>query len=334
MKNLRKKFEYLKGELNEDVDCTESSGSDNESEEEVKEVKKRPIKQRAGVSAEVFGENNKKGDFKPPVIAKSEETKTKLRTRLLQAFMFNALEEGELKVVIDAIEEVKATPGTEIITQGDAGDCMYVLEAGSLECTKIFKPGDAPTKLKTYVPGEGFGELALLYNAPRAATITATVDSTVWKLDRGTFNHIVKDAAQRKREKYDSFLQSVPILQSVDPYERSKLGDAVKEEKFKKQDYIIRQGQSGDKFYFINSGTAIATKNVPGSSEETKVMDYESGAYFGERALLTNDVRAANIIATADEVVCLTLERDIFVRLLGPLDEILKRNMEQYKKYA
>ena len=109
--------------------------------------------------------------------------------------MFNALETAELEVVIDAIEEVKAAPSTEIITEGDAGDCMYVLESGSLDCTKVLKPGQAPTKLKTYVPGEGFGELALLYNAPRAATITATVDSIVWKLDRGTFNHIVKDAA-------------------------------------------------------------------------------------------------------------------------------------------
>lgn len=73
---------------------------------------------------------------------------------------------------------------------------------------------------------------------------------------------------------------------------------------------------------------------MTGSAEEQKVMDYESGAYFGERALLTNDVRAANIIATSDEVVCLTLERDTFIRLLGPLDEILKRNMDQYKKYT
>ena len=176
---------------------TDESDQDDESdEEEVKAPVKRPVKQRAGVSAEVFGEHNKKEDFTPPVVPKSEETKEKLRTRLLQAFMFNALEESELKVVVDAIEEVKAEPGNEIITQGDAGDCMYVLESGSLECTKVFKPGQPPTKLKTYVPGEGFGELALLYNAPRAATITATVESVVWKLDRGTFNNIVKDAAQ------------------------------------------------------------------------------------------------------------------------------------------
>lgn len=47
---------------------------------------------------------------------------------------------------------------------------------------------------------------------------------------------------------------------------------------------------------------------------------------------MTSDVRAASIIATSD-VTCLSLERDTFMRLLGPLDDILKRNMEQYKKY-
>ena len=56
--------------------------------------------------------------------------------------MFTALEPKELAVVVDAIEEVKATPGTKIITEGDAGDCMYVLESGSLECTKVFKAGE------------------------------------------------------------------------------------------------------------------------------------------------------------------------------------------------
>lgn len=158
-------------------------------------MKKRPIKQRAGISAEVYGEFNKKEDFAPPVFPKSEEAKQVLKKKLLQAFMFNALEEAELAIVLDAIEEVRAKAGEKVITEGDQGDCMYVLNTGALACTKVFAGTTEPKHLKDYVPGEGFGELALLYNAPRAATITATQDSTLMKLDRGTFNHIVKDAA-------------------------------------------------------------------------------------------------------------------------------------------
>ena len=118
----------------------------------------------------------------------------------------------------------------------------------------------------------------------------------------------------------------------MDAYERSKLGDAVQEEKFSAGDYIIRQGAAGDRFFMVSEGSAIATK-LQADGTQKQVMDYKKGMYFGERALLNDDVRAANVIAQSD-VVCLTLERETFKRLLGPLDVILKRNMEEYKKFA
>ena len=200
IKNMHLKIEDLKSRLknNPDAHSATESSAEEDSEEEVEIVQKKEAskKQRAGVSAEVFGQYNKKEDFVPKVIAKTPETKAKLTTRLLQAFMFNALEQKELNIVIDAIEEVKIAAGENVIAQGDQGDCMYVLESGSLDCTKVFPGKSEPTFLKTYQPGEGFGELALLYNCPRAATITAKSDSVVWRLDRDTFNNIVKDAAQ------------------------------------------------------------------------------------------------------------------------------------------
>ena len=169
----------------------------------------------------------------------------------------------------------------------------------------------------------------MLYNAPRAATITSKSDYVIWKLDRDTFNNIVKDAAAKKREKYDNFLQQVEILKSLDNYERSKLGDAVKEHNFKKGESIISEGEEGDIFFLIAEGTCIATKAL-GGAEPTKVKDYERGNYFGERALLTNELRAANIIVSSEECKVLAIDRLSFQRLLGPLDELLKRNMEDY----
>lgn len=111
--------------------------------------------------------------------------------------MFQALDDKALNIVIDACEEVRFKKDETLIEQGDnAGDCMYVLEAGSLRCLKLYPGKTEQTFLKNYEPGEGFGELALLYNAPRAATIIANEDSIVWRLDRGTFNHIVKASAR------------------------------------------------------------------------------------------------------------------------------------------
>jgi len=228
MRNLGKKADYLREKLDHEGACSDEEEDSPQSEEEQDKVQpgsggKQPARhsmQRAGISAEVYGAWNQKGVFVPKVVAKSQDVKDRLKKRLLSAFMFDALDEKEFEIVIDSIEEVQVAKGEILIHEGDEGDCMYVVESGILSCTKIFKGATEPTFLKEYKPGEGFGELALLYNAPRAATIAAKTDSVVWRLDRDTFNHIVKDAASKKRATYESFLSTVKILTSMDPYER------------------------------------------------------------------------------------------------------------------
>lgn len=138
------------------------------------------------------------------------------------------------------MEEKKIAPGQQVIKEGEDGSELFVVEQGTLTCTKVFPGNSQPTVLKKYQPGEAFGELALLYNAPRAATITADTDCQLWCLDRDTFNHIVKDASSKKRQKYEAFLQKVKILETVEPYERQVLCDALVEHEFKAGDFIIQ----------------------------------------------------------------------------------------------
>lgn len=209
------------------------------------------MKPRASVSAEAFGVWNQKAAFKPKVVAKADNDKLAIREKLNMAFMFQALDESEKDIIVDAMEECKIAVNDPVIVEGTEGDCLYVIGSGTLSCSKIFPGKSDPTFLKAYQPGEAFGELALLYNAPRAATITANEDCLLWKLDRDTFNHIVKDASSKRREKYESFLAMVPIFETMEPYERSKLADAFTEIKVKTGENIITEGQPGNELFLL-----------------------------------------------------------------------------------
>lgn len=241
--------------------------------------------------------------------------------------MFGGLDDADLNTVVDAIDQKLFTNGETVIEEGDAGDVLYIVETGQLACSKII--GGEDKFLKNFEAGDVFGELALLYNAPRAASIRAISDGQLWVLDRNTFTNIVKVASQKKREKYEKFLQTVPILQNMDHYERSKMADAVKDKKFSGGDSIIKQGEEGNVFYILVEGAAKATLD---NDPSTSVMSYKPGDYFGELALLRGEPRAANVIAE-ENVKVIFLDRKAFTRLLGPLDTILQRNMANYSNY-
>ena len=118
----------------------------------------------------------------------------------------------------------------------------------------------------------------------------------------------------------------------MEPYERQKLADAFKEVKVKAEEFIIREGDSGSDLFLLREGQAIATKTLKAEVGSEVVMHYKSGDFFGERALIKNEPRAANVIAQTD-CLLVTLDRHSVKRLLGPLEELLKRNFEVYEKF-
>jgi cAMP-dependent protein kinase regulator len=205
--NLRKEMaKYKKKYAKEDEEMAVHSGSEDEDEDKEDQDKVDTLiqerknvvagrGQRSSVSAEVYGFFNKKDDFKARVIPKTDEQKKRIMNRVMQSFLFNSLEDKELDTVILAFEEKRFKKGEHVIDQGEHGDVLYLIESGTLNCYKVFKKEEGEKFLKVYNPGEAFGELALLYNAPRAATIVANEDCLLWALDRETFNNIVKDAA-------------------------------------------------------------------------------------------------------------------------------------------
>jgi cAMP-dependent protein kinase regulator len=112
-------------------------------------------------------------------------------------FLFSVLEDADKKKLLDAFEPVEFKKSSTVIKEGDDGDFVYVVYSGTLSCSKNSQ------FLKKYNSGDTFGELALLYNAPRAATIVADTDSNLYRLDRESFSYIVKGSAEKKRAKYE-----------------------------------------------------------------------------------------------------------------------------------
>ena len=141
--------------------------------------------------------------------------------------MFSSLEPQNQDIVIMAMSIQKYSDGEAVIKQGDDGEELFIVQEGKLRCVKKFKDQEEETFLKEYQPGEVFGELSLLYNAPRAASIYSIGESVLLSVDRDTFNHIVKNATIQKRQKYDEFLKQVEILKSLDSYEREKICDCL-----------------------------------------------------------------------------------------------------------
>jgi len=176
-------------------------------------------------------------------------------------------------------------------------------------------------KVGTIEAGGSFGELALMYNAPRAATvISAEPQCTLWALDRVTFRRILMESTFQRRRMYESFLEEVPLLSTLTPYERSKIADALETQKYQPGDVIIEEGEPGHSFFLLESGEANAFK----AGSDTSVKNYGKGDFFGELALLNDAPRAASVVAKT-EVKVVSLGKSAFQRLLGPVEGIMRR---------
>ena len=128
-------------------------------------------------------------------------------------------------------------------------------------------------------------------------------------------------------------LRSVEVLKSLTVGQLQRLQDLLTEVTFKEGDYIITQNELSENLYIIADGRVTITRKEAGSSEAKVVMELGQGAYFGERALLNAEPRAANVIA-ASTVKALYISKDAFEEVLGPLQEIIDADRQWREKIA
>ncbi|KAJ1798661.1 hypothetical protein LPJ59_002354 [Coemansia sp. RSA 2399] len=281
---------------------------------------------RFSVSAESMNPTTEP-EYKKKFVPKTEAQKQRIREALANNFLFKNLDEDSYRDVVDAMEEKQVTDKQSVIVQGGVGDYFYIVEKGSFDIF-VRKDESAPAKVAVVVDSGSFGELALMYNAPRAATVTATSDSTLWALDRITFRSLLMERTSRKRRLYERFLETVPLLKSLEPYERQKIADALESVTYDDNETIVKQGDPGDDFFLIETGTVRVYKS-DGDGVTREYPSLSQGGYFGELALLDNQPRQATLVA-GSRTKCARMSKDAFDRLLGPVINIIRREAGNY----
>ncbi len=287
-------------------------------------------------------------DYIKKLVVKNEKTRELLMSSIKQNVLFSNCSQEELDDMVDAFECVEVQSGMTVIQQGDEGDHFYVIEKGSLDVW-VKAEGERQSQLidgASLVAGSSFGELALMYSKPRAATVVATEDTSLWCLGREDYHLIITYFKMYRMEQNIRFVGNVTVEGSIlrdvlTPQELDHVAMSLERDSYKAGDIITRQGLGGDVMFILFSGAidifreqksrkpsiTMASPPPEGSNKEglglgKYVKTLKVGQYFGEKALLDEDVRDFSTVATADSVV-LTLDRNNISDMIGSIQEII-----------
>lgn len=148
------------------------------------------------------------------VHSKTDEQRLRLAKAIKSIFLFRSVDPQDMTNILDAMFEVKVSPGDVVIRQGDDGDNFYVVERGKFQI--YVQQDDGTRQIRGEYEDNGFfGELALMYNQPRAATVVALTEGSLWAMDRNTFRRIVLKSAFKKRKEYEALFEKVSVLQCL-----------------------------------------------------------------------------------------------------------------------
>ncbi|EDW12606.1 cGMP-dependent protein kinase, isozyme 2 forms cD4/T1/T3A/T3B isoform X1 [Drosophila mojavensis] len=279
-------------------------------------------RQRAqGISAEPQSESSVLLDhISFPKYEKDERSRELIKAAILDNDFMKNLDLAQIREIVDCMYPVKYPAKNLIIKEGDVGSIVYVMEDGRVEVSREGK------YLSTLSGAKVLGELAILYNCQRTATITAITECNLWAIERQCFQTIMMRTGLIRQAEYTDFLKSVPIFKDLAEDTLIKISDVLEETHYQRGDYIVRQGARGDTFFIISKGKVRVTIKQQDTQEEKFIRMLGKGDFFGEKALQGDDLRTANIICESPEgVSCLVIDRETFNQLISSLDEIKHR---------
>lgn len=294
---------------------------------------------RRKASAKSFGQEGKR---KSNVDAHSKVRQAKLPTypkcigdriiikkALEKNIFFSEFGEDEVDLFTNVLQERIIKKGVALYDASEekdsehSNDEFFIVKEGKV----IIKNGNKSSESDKNVvlAGESYGEINLIHSSQKSSErIITAEDTSIFVIDKKTYTKVVAYSEEDRLSAIRKVLYDVPLLQTLSKSQIRQLAECVQIVKFKAGDPIIVKGDVGEVFYIIKKGSVRCTKV---GTEEQNLLDITLKVcdYFGERALVVNEPRAANVVALED-TECLALNKDSFNSHLGSLASIMNKN--------
>lgn len=257
-------------------------------------------------------------------VEKPEGVMDAICSALSQNLVFRGINQQLLQQVVDRMYGVSYPKGVTVVQQGEHADeefdCMYFLEKGEVdvvisgnvtrgtsgEAQKI--EGNSAVIHKG--PGWVFGDVALLFNTPRTASVITSAPSTMWLLERRTFLRFVMRHAPGARTL--RFVRKLPLLKGLSDNVLLNVAERLEEKVYQDGESIIRYGERGDQLYLIRYGTVRVLRPGDGAGQRIEVACLGRGQFVGERTLVTGKLRSADCEASGEVRVVVINKKDFW----------------------
>jgi CRP-like cAMP-binding protein len=248
-------------------------------------------------------------------------------TKLPPIPLFNDLSKNAFIELMQRMDVRCVTEGETIIQEGGQGDSFFIIVGGTVKITKVV--GGQVMELARLSDGAFFGEMALLSDAPRTASVVAVTDCELFEISRDTLEAVtssfpsVKQVMNNfyKQRLLSNLLSTSPIFAPFDKEQKKALIGLFKSREVQPGECILTEGQKGDGLYVVMAGRCAVTKKA--GTQEVELARLKEGDVFGEISLVTRSPVTASIQAVTRMQV-LRLPRKQFNEIIMTHPQVLE----------
>lgn len=235
--------------------------------------------------------------------------------------IFSHLDREAFIALLEVLTVRAFFPGQAVVEEGTQGASMFALVEGRADVLRTLEGGERKS-VGTVLPGDFFGELALVTEGPRLATVVATERAVLLELTRERMEAVatrhppVASAVEAfyRRRMVENLLRSNPLLSKLTPEQKAAVSRDFQLRTVSAGEALLTQGQPGDAFYVVLRGRCTPwLEQLHG--RRTALAELREGDVFGEISLLLDKPVSATVRADVAGVV-LRLERAAFEKHL------------------